>query len=106
MTKTAANRGFFKKKSDLVPDETPAPGGAEIISFEAAAPHSHLAEVAHEDDRDVLLEKIDRLEARVQELETKLQLLVTLLTREMSTGLRMGPEGLGRALQGSGLLDD
>ena len=104
MSKQNVNRGFFKKKAELSAEETPAPVGAEIINFEAAG--SQVATHAAEDDRDILLQKIDRLEARVQALETKLQLLVTLLSQEMSSGLRMGPEGLGRVLQGSGLLKD
>lgn len=56
------------------------------------------------DDRRDLLNKIEILEERVKTLENKLQTLVAILTKEMSGGLRGGPESLGRLLKSTEIL--
>lgn len=104
MTKSNSSRNFFKKKEALQAESsadssvTPAP----VVELRLASS----SEDATPDDRQELLDRIDHLETRVRVLETKLQKLVDLLASEMSSGLRMGPEGLGRAIKGSGLLEN
>jgi len=78
----------------IVPEPPPAPKVAPVVSTSKSAP----------DDRQDLLNKIEALEARVKLLEDKLQALVTILSREMSGGLRGGPESLGRALRAAEIL--
>lgn len=56
------------------------------------------------DDRQDLLNKIEALEERVKTLEDKLKTLVAILTKEMTGGLRGGPESLGRLLKATEIL--
>lgn len=58
------------------------------------------------DETAQLIKRVGELETRVLLLENKLKTLINVITVEMSTGLKKGPEGLARAIKNSGVLDN
>ena len=77
---------------------------APDVNFVSSATVTSSSSKVLPDDRQVLLNKIEVLEERVKTLENKLQTLVAILTKEMSGGLRGGPESLGRLLKTTEIL--
>jgi len=58
------------------------------------------------DETEQLVKRVGELETRVLLLENKLKTLINVITKEMSAGLKQGPEGLARAIKNSGVLDN
>lgn len=128
MAKSNLNRGSFGRSSAPVtaeqetafvsvepehiePPAPPAPPAPapELKVVSEPAPAAKSAAVNNPtrvtlDDRQDLLNKIEVLEERVKTLENKLQTLVEILTKQMTGGLRGGPESLGRLLKSTEIL--
>ena len=62
--------------------------------------------VVRQDEAENLAKRVGELETRVLLLENKLKTLINVITTEMASGLKQGPEGLGRAIKNSGVLDN
>jgi len=62
--------------------------------------------VVRQDEAENLAKRVGELETRVLLLENKLKTLINVITKEMASGLKQGPEGLGRAIKNSGVLDN
>ena len=125
MAKSNLNRGSFGRSSapvtaeqetafvsvepeNIEPPAPPAPA-PELKVVSEPAPAAKSAAVSNPtkvtlDDRQDLLNKIEVLEERVKTLENKLQTLVEILTKQMTGGLRGGPESLGRLLKSTEIL--
>ena len=78
----------------------PAPAPALVTKASPAPP------AVRQDEAENLAKRVGELETRVLLLENKLKTLINVITKEMASGLKQGPEGLGRAIKNSGVLDN
>ncbi len=98
------NRGAFKPKTALTTEATESRETHES----SANAHLEMPQIIYEDQDEQTSTKkccqraqtVD-LESRLTSLESKLDLVIDVLLKEMSGGLKQGPEGLARAIRNS-----
>jgi hypothetical protein len=107
---TPADKVEVLAPADVVGPKVEAPV-ANTVATVAPAPAlvtkaSPVPPAVRQDEAENLAKRVGELETRVLLLENKLKTLINVITKEMASGLKQGPEGLGRAIKNSGVLDN
>ena len=107
---TPADKVEVLAPSDVVEPKVEAPVANTVASVAPAptpaAKASPAPPAVRQDEAENLAKRVGELETRVLLLENKLKTLINVITKEMASGLKQGPEGLGRAIKNSGVLDN
>jgi hypothetical protein len=110
---TPADKVEVLAPADVVGPKVEAPVANTVATVATVAPAPVLVTKAspappavRQDEAENLAKRVGELETRVLLLENKLKTLINVITKEMSSGLKQGPEGLARAIKNSGVLDN